>query len=88
MGIGQDGHTAGIFPGDHGFDFDGDVWVVGYFVPKEVNQYQERVTVTNTYLQTEIAQAIVYAVGEEKYNMRSAYLLAQFRISGAREHLS
>ena len=69
MGVGHDGHTAGIFWSEHGISFDDDKWVVGYVVPKEVNTYQERVTVTNTYLRTEIAQAIVYAVGEEKYNI-------------------
>jgi len=69
MGIGPDGHTAGIFPGEHGVDFNDNTWVVGYTVPKEVNQYPERVTVTNTFLRNKVDQAIVYAVGSDKYRL-------------------
>jgi len=69
MGIGPDGHTAGIFPGEHGVDFNDNTWVVGYIVPKEVNQYPERITVTNTFLRNKVDQAIVYAVGSDKYRL-------------------
>jgi len=69
MGIGPDGHTAGIFPGEHGVDFNDNTWVVGYTVPKEVNQYPERITVTNTFLRNKVDQAIVYAVGSDKYRL-------------------
>jgi len=69
MGIGSDGHTAGILPGEHEVDFNGDAWVVGYSVPKEVNQYTERVTVTNTFLRSQVTSAIAYAVGHDKYQL-------------------
>ncbi len=66
MGIGADGHTAGIFPGDYRVNFNGEDWVVEYSVPKTVNQYTDRVTVTNTFLRNQVNEAIVYAVGHDK----------------------
>lgn len=66
MGIGSDGHTAGIFPGQNGVDFNGDAWVVGYSVPKEVNEYTDRVTVTNTFLRKEVFATVAFVVGTEK----------------------
>lgn len=66
MGIGADGHTAGIFPGEHEVDFNGDAWVVGYSVPKEVNEYTDRVTVTNTFLREEVFASIAFVVGDDK----------------------
>lgn len=66
MGIGSDGHMAGIFPGDHGVNFSEDSWVAGYTVPSEVNQYADRITVTYTFLRQMVDFAIVFAVGEEK----------------------
>jgi 6-phosphogluconolactonase/glucosamine-6-phosphate isomerase/deaminase len=66
MGIGNDGHTAGIFSGDYGVDFNGGDWVVAYSVPKEVNEFTNRITVTNTFLKNEVDEAIVYAVGDRK----------------------
>ena len=66
MGIGADGHTAGIFPGKYGVDFNDDVWVVGYSVPKEVNAYTDRVTVTNTFLREEVLATVVFIEGAEK----------------------
>jgi 6-phosphogluconolactonase/glucosamine-6-phosphate isomerase/deaminase len=66
MGIGPDGHTAGIFPGEYGVDFEGGAWIVGYEVPKEVNQHTKRITVTHTFLRDVVDEAIVYAVGDEK----------------------
>lgn len=69
MGIGADGHTAGIFAGEYAVDFSGDAWVVSYHVPKEVHQYQDRITVTYTFLKTCVDTVIVYAEGEEKQNI-------------------
>jgi len=66
MGIGPDGHTAGIFPGSYDVDFEGDRWVVGYCVPKTVNEHTERYTVTYTFLKEVVDEAIVYAIGESK----------------------
>lgn len=71
MGIGADGHTAGIFPDVHGVNFDGDSWVVGYVVPKEVNPYTERITVTNTFLREHVHEVIVYAKSGEAEILKS-----------------
>jgi len=66
MGVGEDGHTAGIFPGTRNADFSSDAWVISYVLPKAVNVYHERITVTYTFLRTQITEAVVYAVGEKK----------------------
>lgn len=68
MGIGPDGHTAGILPGDYDVEWNGEAWVVDYEVPKEVNQYPKRVTVTKTFLKNQVDEAIVYAVGPTKHS--------------------
>ncbi len=67
LGIGLDGHTAGIFPGPQPVDFAGPQWVASYSLsPGTVNRYRERITVTYTYLRSHLTEAIVYAVGPEK----------------------
>jgi len=71
MGIGADGHTAGIFPGEHGVDFNAEVWVVGYTVPKEVSQYTERITVTNTFLREQVHEVLVYAQSDKEELLKS-----------------
>lgn len=70
MGIGPDGHTAGImpFPEDPErfcqYFENPDVWVCGYDAG-EKNQYPLRVTTTMTFLK-EIDHSIVYCAGENK----------------------
>lgn len=70
MGIGRDGHTAGImaYPDDkRTFEFyfeDADSWVVGYDASWR-NPYPLRVTTTCPFLRSMDA-AVVYVVGEEK----------------------
>ncbi len=66
MGIGPDGHTAGIFPRVPNVDFSGEPLVVAYTVPEGAHQYSERITTTFTFLTEWVDEAIVYAVGEEK----------------------
>lgn len=66
IGIGLDGHVAGIFPGEHSVDFNDNHWVVGYSVPSTVNQYPDRVTVTNTFLCNQIQEVIAFVTGSEK----------------------
>ncbi len=69
MGIGVDGHTAGIFPGEWGVDFSGEAWVVGYSVPLIINPYPDRVTVTYTFLRSQLNAVIVYATGNDKVHL-------------------
>jgi len=69
MGIGSDGHTAGIFPSEDGARFNTEAWVLGYVVPKSVHEHSERITVTYTFLKEEVEEAIVYAVGSEKEDL-------------------
>lgn len=66
MGIGADGHTAGIFPSTEAVDFSAASWVVSYAVPLEVSQFQERITVTYTFLRDQVEAVVGYAVGAEK----------------------
>lgn len=66
MGIGADGHTAGIFPGAQEVDFNDEDWTVGYALPKDINPYAYRVTVTYAFLRDCVDEAIVYAAGPEK----------------------
>lgn len=72
MGIGADGHTAGILP--HPEDperfatlFEHTTTCVrGYTVAPEKNPHTKRMTVTLTYVRRHIDHAVVYVVGEEK----------------------
>lgn len=73
MGIGADGHTAGIMPFAENADLfhelfeNEEKWVVSYDAGTK-NPYSLRVTVTLPFLRNYIDCAIVYAVGEEKKN--------------------
>ncbi len=71
QGIGEDGHTAGIFPYPENpalfqklFE-DKNKWVVGYDA-KEKNPYPFRVTVTLPFLRDHVDFSVVYLAGEEK----------------------
>ncbi len=66
MGVGPDGHTAGIFPHVPEVDFSGESLVVAYVVPEGVHQYRERITTTFTFLTEWVNEAFVYVVGEGK----------------------
>jgi 6-phosphogluconolactonase/glucosamine-6-phosphate isomerase/deaminase len=71
MGIGSDGHTAGImpFPKNHTlfqklFE-DEDRWVVSYDA-EDKNPYPLRITVTIPFLKKNVQQVIAFVVGQEK----------------------
>jgi len=66
MGMGSDGHTAGILPGKYGVNFSGDAMVVAYEVPESVNPYTKRITVTYSFLRTQVKEVLLYVTGAEK----------------------
>jgi 6-phosphogluconolactonase/glucosamine-6-phosphate isomerase/deaminase len=66
MGVGLDGHTAGIFPRVPEVDMSGESLIVAYTLPEGTHQYAERITTTFTFLMEWVDEAIVYVVGEEK----------------------
>lgn len=66
IGIGVDGHTAGIMPGVDNADFESDSWTAGYEFPVAINLYNQRLTVTNTFLRTVVDEAVVLASGLSK----------------------
>lgn len=76
MGVGPDGHTAGIMPypdEEDKFNYlfnNPKKLVVGYQVNKieEMYKYNERITITLAFMRKYMDQAIVYAVGDEKKN--------------------
>lgn len=70
LGMGEDGHTAGIMPFLEnqklfGHLFLEDEWVVGYDA-KDKNQYSLRVTTTMTFLKNQVDRAVVFIQGEAK----------------------
>ncbi len=67
MGIGGDGHTAGIMPNIYE-DFE-STYVLSYEVPKDVNEYTKRITTTYKFLREKVDEAIVYATGEAKQSL-------------------
>jgi 6-phosphogluconolactonase/glucosamine-6-phosphate isomerase/deaminase len=69
MGIGEDGHTAGIFPHENDekfrFLFEQDEhFVVGYHA--STSTYPERMTVTDHFLREYADAAVIFATGEAK----------------------
>ncbi len=66
MGMGSDGHTAGIFPNAKGVSFGSSEWVVAYHVPPIQNLHTERVTVTHTFLRDIVTEAFVLIQGDSK----------------------
>lgn len=66
MGVGSDGHTAGIFPHQPNLNPATTDWVVAYEVSAEVSRYTMRITTTPLFLKTEVAHAICFITGEEK----------------------
>ncbi len=72
LGVGADGHTAGIFPQTSSeiFNtlFEGERLVTAYDVGEQ-NRYRLRLTVTDTFLQQKIDMAVIYACGPEKGNV-------------------
>lgn len=66
MGIGSDGHTAGLFPGGPTARLSGPAWTASYTIAPAINHYTERMTVTYTFLREVVDHAIVFAIGTKK----------------------
>jgi 6-phosphogluconolactonase/glucosamine-6-phosphate isomerase/deaminase len=66
MGVGSDGHTAGILPRQLSLDPATTDWVVAYEVPSEVNPHTMRITITPSFLKTQVTKAVCLITGEEK----------------------
>ncbi len=71
IGVGPDGHTAGISPGEQEWfertfsQLNSDTWAVGYTGNLQPPQ---RVTVTPTFLIEKIAEGVIVATGAGKAN--------------------
>lgn len=74
LGIGADGHTAGILPFDKNpaLETNNEKWIVGYAIddyyknPDKINEYHYRTTITFPFMLNKIDRVVVYAVGENK----------------------
>ena len=71
MGIGEDGHTAGIMPFPENPDLFGQLfeqeltWVIAYDAGDKT-PYPSRITVTLPFLRSHVDYAFAYVVGEQK----------------------
>lgn len=79
LGMGADGHTAGIFPSSAAAtfaqQFQSDAWVTAHTVPGAPS-YPERITTTLTFLQQVVDKVYVFLCGREK-EIAWRHLLAQ-----------
>lgn len=77
MGVGKDGHIAGLIPPLTTEEFGSMQWVIAHNVSAAVNAFAERVTVTRSFLLTHVDHAIVYVSGEDKRGVLDAVLTAE-----------
>ncbi len=70
VGIGSDGHVAGIMPSQKEDlfkeRFQSDAYVAAYEVSPETNEHTKRVTTTVTFFRECLDKSIVFAVGKRK----------------------
>lgn len=72
LGIGGDGHTAGILPMPNDEDKFNKLFInttdftVKYEITDTDNKFKNRVTVTANFLKNHVDNAVVYAVGDSK----------------------
>ncbi|HAO64420.1 TPA: hypothetical protein DCQ44_00365, partial [Candidatus Taylorbacteria bacterium] len=67
FGMGEDGHTCGMIPGEKTFAdlfINTDKWVVGYMTLN--NEYHERITITMPFIRKYVNHAVAFISGEKK----------------------
>ncbi len=74
LGMGADGHTAGIFPGYVAALDAAGKWVENCTLAPEINPYPERVTVTPQFLTSKIDQAVALVSGTAKHSVLQAVI--------------
>lgn len=77
LGLGKDGHTAGLMPGYVEEVSWSGVLATGYEVTPSVNQHTKRVTVTSRFLKSEVTAAVAYVVGSDKCPVLARLLRAE-----------
>lgn len=80
LGLGKDGHTAGLMPSYVEEVSWSGVLAMGYEVPLAVNPYNKRVTVTSRFLKNEVTAGVAYVVGNEKCSVLAELLRAEGEI--------
>lgn len=83
LGVGEDGHTLSLFPGNDGFTFATDSWVIPvYDSPKAPSM---RISLSLSALQ-HIVELVIFATGAAKRDiLRTARLMGGLPISVAAE---
>ncbi len=72
LGMGTDGHIAGILPMPENEDLfrrlfiETDNWVTGYIHENTNNQFKERITITLRFLLESVDHIVLYTTGEGK----------------------
>jgi 6-phosphogluconolactonase/glucosamine-6-phosphate isomerase/deaminase len=84
LGMGLDGHTAGIFPLPEDAEkfhqlFESEDWIAAYEVGNK-HQYKERITTTLTFFK-EINEGIVFVCGEDKREKFDAVISRQGKLN-------
>lgn len=69
MGIGEDGHTAGLISGVPSAVMNSTKIIEAFSSTDEKQVYKDRVSVTPVFLQTAIARAFVFVTGEKKHSV-------------------
>ena len=87
LGIGEDGHTAGILPLPNNPNtfkelfFNDERCVRGYHVNAQINPHQDRLTIIASYIKRHIDYAVVYLVGAKKHAALSAFIAPEGELS-------
>lgn len=83
LGMGADGHTAGIMPGYVAALSEDSVYALAYTVPTTVNPFPVRVTVTPYFLRTQVTAAVAYVAGPHKCTLLQLVRQSKIRVEAA-----